>query len=296
MRYLTRHHVRKIGRECITHWPGYTPFQHRVVVSMAVIKHFLGHRWFAEHFASTQNMFFSPYNSPEPWERIRRINHLADMFLNFQNISGFEESLNKLRTDNIESGYGAFEAAAILHTSGIRFRFVNPQRVKGLDYDLEAYPNDIDTVCIEAKCAMQSTTVTDSWMGNTLRAARRQLPKDKPGVIFVRVPREWGGDDYLKTPFANVATNFLQNTTRVAMIIMHSNTILRMDQIISNMHLMKEFISKNPKFSHAEGWKLSKTKAFESNWQSVAEILWLQRHDALFTIRAWDALRTTGTP
>jgi hypothetical protein len=205
---------------------------------------------------------------------MRRICELADMLMNLQHVGGFEEPFSKLKTDNIEAAFDAFEIGGTLHRSSVRFQFMKPQGVKGKDYDYEAYPNSRDTVCIEGKCKLSSTSLSDATIQLTLDKAREQLPENKPGVIFVRVPGAWAGDDYLSTPFARVVNDFLRRTTRVAMVTVCSRvTIPTEGTKISSPFVARPLFSERPEFACAKSWNLVRNRIFERDWTTIFDMV-----------------------
>jgi hypothetical protein len=274
-RSLTLHQVRKLIRKDGS--PKALPLVHATAVSCGVISYFLGKPWVDRHIiqSDADDFLFPGFtNQPDRSASMRRIWELADMLRNLQFVEGFEEPLSKLETDSVETGFAAFEIGRTLRRAGVRFRFVKPQGVRGEDYDYEAYPNSTDTICIEGKCKLTSTSLTEATIDQTLDKAREQLPKDKPGVIFVRVPEAWAGDDYLSTPFASVVSRFFRRTTRVAMVLVCSRVSIPFDGTkMMSPFVAREFFSERPNFAHAKNWNLAKTSMFESDWPNIFDMV-----------------------
>ena len=186
----------------------------------------------------------------------RRLIELAEMLLNLQAIPGFAEPLGKLQTDDAEAAFGALEAAKMLRRSRVRFEFVLPSGVKGYDYDIEAHPENGPAVPIEAKSKLASTTRSEESITSTLKEAKKQLPNGRPGVIMVRVPREWEGDAFLLGQFTRAAEAVLRNSSRVAGIIGFTNVFSAGAGLHGSFHAAKDMWSKRPEFAAAPSWKL----------------------------------------
>jgi hypothetical protein len=241
-----------------------------------VISYFLGQPWVERHIVqSKEDGFLFPgfTNQPDRSASMRRIWELADMLRNLQFIQGFEQPLSKLKTDNVEASFAAFEIGRTLLRAGVRFRFVKPRGVRGKDYDYEAYPNDTDTVCIEGKCALRSTDVSNETIQRALNEARQQLPEDKPGVIFVRVPEAWV-EDHFNTPFARITKGFLSQTQRVAAVIVCSRVSIQFEETkMMSPFVARVFFSERPEFAHAKSWNLVKASIFESDWRTIYDMV-----------------------
>jgi hypothetical protein len=194
----------------------------------------------------------------------------------------------------VEASFAAFEIGRTLRRASVRFRFVKPQGVKGKDYDYEAYPNNADTVCIEGKCTLRSTSVSDDTIRRALNDARQQLPKDKPGVIFVRVPEIWVSD-YLNTPFARITKGFLSQTQRVAAVIVCSRASIPFDGTkMVNPFVAREFFSERPEFARAKSWNLVKTSIFESDWPMIYDMVERQQIKRSPLVMRTDVRRSTA--
>jgi hypothetical protein len=70
------------------------------------------------------------------------------------------------------------------------FYFVTPRR--GRSYDLYITLSDGVTLRAETKCKQEETEISLDTVKDSLQYARkRQLPKTRPGIIFIKVPRPW---------------------------------------------------------------------------------------------------------
>jgi hypothetical protein len=60
---------------------------------------------------------------------------------------------------------------------------------KGSDYDVEVFYPDGFAVPADAKCKFETTEINPQSILNSLEKARKQLPDDRAGIIFTKVPR-----------------------------------------------------------------------------------------------------------
>ena len=196
--------------------------------------------------------------------------------MNLQRVEGFAYALVKLRDGSVETGFGALEAAKVLFRSHTKFRFVEPKGTKGADYDIDAFPSDGPCVAIEAACKLGSVSISPGKIKEALDRGRRQLPKEGPGMVFLRVPRRWVGHGYMETPFADVATGVLRNSSRLAGIVLFSNAFLDLpDPAHASMIVCRKFWSTREKFAGAKDWSLVRGSVLESwaNWVGVAHLI-----------------------
>jgi hypothetical protein len=75
----------------------------------------------------------------------------------------------------------------MLYCGGVKFRLVEPQQHKGLDYDIDIRPRDGVLVCADAKCKVDSTDFSVDTVKRSLEKAR--LSFLRIGQAFLEGPR-----------------------------------------------------------------------------------------------------------
>jgi hypothetical protein len=71
-------------------------------------------------------------------------------------------------------------------------RFVIPTGEKGCDYDCAVTYDDGRKACADAKCRIEKSEIRPETIRYALETARsRNLRKDQPGIVFVKVPQTW---------------------------------------------------------------------------------------------------------
>ena len=161
----------------------------------SVIAHFLGKDWFAEQIrpdAPKRGFLNYDFSSDRRREASTfRVIELAESLFNLQNIPGFDECIAQMKGggDKIEATCAELEFGRFLYIHDVEFRFNIPTMRKGADYDVELIYRDGLAVPADAKCKLESTNIDPSTIGNALEKGRKQLPADRPGVIFLKARR-----------------------------------------------------------------------------------------------------------
>jgi hypothetical protein len=164
-------------------------------LAIEIFRRFLGSEWLDQHVNTAKGFLRKDIATPSVETlRMRRI-MLAEMLYNFQNTRGFHNCLTELAAGQVESAYASLEIARMLATHAtdraMRFRFVTPCGTKRRDYDLSIRCGDGVGVRAETKCKLEETDITIRTLQASFSNAKRQLPQSAPGVIFLKVPRNW---------------------------------------------------------------------------------------------------------
>ena len=125
------------------------------------------------------------------------------------------------------STYAELEVARLLYTqSSVSFEFRKPVGVKKDDYDLTITYEDGVAVCAETKCKVEETEITLDTIEHSFDKARRQMPSDTPGIIFVKVPRFWLNDENFAFAMARLANEYFQKANKIVSIKYYTASIL----------------------------------------------------------------------
>jgi hypothetical protein len=191
--------------------------------SIEILRYFLGIEWVHQHvFRGTETSFFKA-NSDAEVDRFKhqdRVVALAEMLFNFQRIDGIESRMEKRRTADVETAVAEFEGAKLLFRSGPDFTFVQERGVRSADYDIDVFLGS-ETVACEMKCKLESTTLTEATVRNTLDIARGQLPPDRPGVIFIKLPTSWPQEPNATALIRGALDAAFSKTRRISAVVLH---------------------------------------------------------------------------
>jgi len=146
----------------------------------------------------------------------------------------------------------------MLYLNKVPFCFVVPHGTTGFDYDIEVeYPNGV-LASADAKCKIESTDFSDNTIRNTLNKARKQLPDDSPGIVFVKVPPRWIADAKCTAAMLEVAQSFLLVTRRVVSVKYYSSPITFSKNMLRHDHVYKEISNPLTDFGNNTDWSIFK--------------------------------------
>lgn len=202
-----------------------------------------------------------------------RMFELAEVLLNLQLVEGFYECVERLKTgdeDQIEATLAELEFAKLLYLHNLDFKFVVPDKAAGgRNYDFEFRLNSHPVVCADAKCKLESTKVGAESVKTTLAKGRSQLPKDKPGIVYVKVPQHWFDDKTMADELRRIARDFLRSTERIVQVCFYIShvTMSPERQQMLHQHAFDEIQNPNAGSRFApRDWRLFKNFTPPDDW------------------------------
>jgi hypothetical protein len=240
-----------------------------------IIAHFLGKDWFAKHVRhDALKIGFLNYDFSSDQRREAstfRIIELAENLLNLQHIEGFEDCIGQMEGggDKIESTCAELDFGRFLYIHDVAFRFVVPTMTKGKDYDFELLYPDGRSVPADAKCKLESTAIDPTTIRNTLEKARKQLPDDRPGVIFLKVPQAWTDDVSVAVAMVEEGRRYFRNTDRVISIKFYVSHLQTRDGIVHHRHAYREITNETSRFYRGQNWDLFTDYVVPVSWNGM---------------------------
>jgi hypothetical protein len=221
------------------------------IVANDIAIHYLGEDWYGKYVKHTSRhaTYFMVDNTKSKQEittGIMRWLEFAETLLNLQRITGFETVLDELFNGKIESAWAELEIARMLATFGWKLQFVRPIGRAKQDYDLEIFYPDGYKVCAETEAKIEATTPSARSILRSIQHARKQLPDDAPGVIFIKVPERWIRNIRLADRITNVANGYLNHSEHIRSIKFYSPLTSFTSERTLRLPLYIEFT--NPKF------------------------------------------------
>jgi hypothetical protein len=210
-----------------------------LAIAAGVLRIFLGAEWVERHVISDN--FKKGFLSVEKQDPIKReisffrLIDLAEMLYNLQRVPGFDECVDRMRNGDIEGTLAELNVARLLFLNKVPFRFVIPRGVKKRDYDFDILCPNGRVACADAKCKIDETSFSEGGIRETLRKARKQLPNDKPGIIFVKTPQHYLTDPEFHAKAIKIAERFLGGVSRIVSVkfyvepIQYMNNVMRID-------------------------------------------------------------------
>jgi hypothetical protein len=151
----------------------------------------------------------------------------------------------------------------------IAFEFVSPSGVQGEDYDFGIKYADGREACADAKCRLEGTEVRADTVKNSLDKARRNnLPRDKPGIIFVKVPQTWLEQEQVRKGLHAVVKGFLRNTERIVSVVVYATPVMELaeQKMMLMRHRFHEFPNASHRFDLTKSWALFKDYKVPEEW------------------------------
>jgi len=181
---------------------------------------------------------------------------LAEILFNLQRVPGFDECLDRMRRGDIEGALAEFNIGRMLFLNKVPFRFVIPQGVKKKDYDFDIICANGQAACADAKCKIDETTFSEGGIKEALKKARGQLPNEKPGIIFVKVPEHYLSDPLFQMQSIQIAERFLGGVTRIASVKYYVEPIQFANNVMRIELAHKELSNPRTDFGDGVDWNL----------------------------------------
>jgi hypothetical protein len=163
-----------------------------------------------------------------------------------------------MRNGDIEGTFAELDFARMLYLNQVPFHFVIPQGVKKSDYDFQIlYPNGV-VACADAKCKIETTEYSENGLRNVLNEARKQLPNELPGIVFVKVPARWIANLDLVESSINVAKRFLGGVRRIVSVKFYASPLELKDGVMFHTHAYKEVSNPKTDFGSNIDWNIFK--------------------------------------
>jgi hypothetical protein len=141
--------------------------------------------------------------------------------------------------------------------------------VKGEDYDFGIEYADGREACADAKCRLEDTKIRADTIRNSLNKARtNNLPPNKPGIIFVKVPQTWFEQEDVRKGIYAAVKEFLYNTKRIVSVVVYATVMMEVtEQKMTLMrHRFHEFLNSSHRFDTSKIWGLFKDYKVPEEW------------------------------
>jgi hypothetical protein len=248
-------------------------------LASAVVRGFLGEKWFDRHvMPNRRKPGFLTINETDATTldtSSYRIMDLAELLYNLQHVVGFDECITRMRDGDIDGTYAELDFGRMLYLHQIKFRYVVPSGLKGSDYDVDIiYPNGL-AVCGDAKCKVETTEFSWKTIDGTLETARSQLPDEKPGIVFVKIPPKWMETANSANLCHAVGREFLRTTKRVVSVKYYASPLTFMNGVLGIHHAFMEISNPITDFGNYQNWDIFRKNALPPEWNGMPP--WWQR-------------------
>jgi hypothetical protein len=182
------------------------------LLATSILKHYFGEQWIDSYLVKPGFLQIDESNRERQDLSALRMIDLAEVIYNLQLVPGFDDCIARMRDGDIEGTFAELDLGRMLFLNSVPFRYIVPQGVKGKDYDVEVIYPDGMVACADAKCALENADLRDKAVANKLEKARKQLPSDRPGIIFVKTPPKWmESSEFLSTIVEATKALFLRS-------------------------------------------------------------------------------------
>jgi hypothetical protein len=236
-------------------------------LAIAIMQKFFGEEWIERHIMEARKATFlnkvgSDYELIQ--KEMRRI-LLAEMMYNLQDKDRFVLCWRDIYSGDmsqIESSYAVLEVARALYAFAIdrqlRVKFIKPEGETGKKRpDLYIILSDGVRLYAEAKVRDNESDFTIRRLENRLSGAKKQLPKNRPGTVFVKIPASWFfNEDKIKQLISMVEKSVSRSPWVVSVVLFVSNVHFDDSMsvaIVSEKTAFKEIINGSHKFKRHRG-------------------------------------------
>jgi hypothetical protein len=252
------------------------PGRETFTLAASVVCHFFGRQWYMDHVFQDEagslpdgymRLDFS--RTVQGQIKTTRFLDFAENLFNLQDIEGFDDRVEQMRTGSIEATFAEFDFGRFLYMHDVEFKFVTPCGIAGKDYDYKLRYADGRGACADAKCRLEGTEMRGETIMSALRKARsNNLPADEPGAVFVKVPQSWLDDEQTRRAIYATVGDFLRNTKRVVSVVVYTVVMKELkDQAMMLMrHRFKEFENPSHRFDQSKNWTLFRDYVVPEEW------------------------------
>lgn len=250
---------REYGREVREALPDETWANHIYTLAVRVLNSTFGDGWVDHHVLASddQSPFFRNIEAAAGNEALHRarVVDLAETIINLRKVPGLSDVLRMMKLGHIEDRFAELEVCKMLVMAGSQVNFVTPGGPRGRSYDLEI-ATPAGKVCADVKCRVERTLAPSaSAILNTLKGARRQLPDNQMGALFVKFPQSWAPDGNVK-PLIEIleqaAFDFLRGTKRVVAVVMYFNFVLPVNGGFGVYNVYRQVLNAQHKFGNSK--------------------------------------------
>lgn len=202
-----------------------TSHEARYALAVTVLGKFLGGGWLDRNLQEPQGEdYFRPVSdqssTDDLFKHVERAVLVAEMLFSLKDVDGFDQKLKSLKLDDVESYVAEFQAAAFLHGAGVKFGFRLPIVGLGEDYDLDIDLGDGTQAAGNTKCKVEATNLSEKTVRNALEDARKKLPTNRAGFVFMSIPEHWAKNPEFEKAIRDALDSVMRQSKRITMVFL----------------------------------------------------------------------------
>jgi hypothetical protein len=190
-------YLHDLYQESLLTVPQGNPGEIGIGMGIVLLSKVFGRAWIGKKILTPKAMAFLSDEAADFRDEAKLMNliqMLGEGLYNLRSISGFDNVLDKLASDNIEAGLAEVESGRMLFHRGLRYQFVDRTGKKRNDYDIRILDDSLAVSC-ETKCKMEYTKYSSKSFTDALSQAKKQLPLGEPSTILMKIPENWASNE-----------------------------------------------------------------------------------------------------
>lgn len=166
----------------------------RIAMAYPIIFYYLENPWYVERACLHKKpdpFMLNELNeeSENRWVYQDRLVSLADALFQLRDCQNFDVLCERFQDRETKPCFTEATVAKSFSKDGFEVEIVRESGVKGKDFDFLARKDSLEvSVEVTAKDAPELTVAT---IRNTLDKKRRQVPADRPAILYMIIPEEW---------------------------------------------------------------------------------------------------------
>lgn len=203
-----------------------------IFITRQLLEVYLGRDWVDKHGWGASEKPLGKFGELEDFKDAKYVDRLvtlAQTIYNLQGIEGIDHKTKLLKNEDVESALAELEGIELLFSANRKLKIIVPSGVKGADYDVEVHLPDGTPIACEMKCKFEVTEFSKNTIKNTITKGAAQLPKEKCGAIFIKLPEVWKANPSLDEQILDAIKEAFSQTRRVSVVVLHWESWERLD-------------------------------------------------------------------
>lgn len=201
-------------------------------ISSEILLTTFGPDWWKKNYVDdSNNNFFLSKREASTENRFKhqdRVIYLGHLVYSLRNCEGVDYYFESLKTKDLKSCYWELRVANVFLNSEYKVKFVKESGEKKSDFDFVVQKENY-IFYVEAKSRDNFNPKNENTLRNTLNEARKQLPKQANGIIYISIPLEWIHMENAEDKISTVIRKFLHETRRVCYVVLEWDDWIKVD-------------------------------------------------------------------
>jgi hypothetical protein len=179
-----------------------------------------------------------------------RVIKLAECLYNLQHVECMDGVIKRLKSDNLESVYSELECARAMSHQSLNLRFIKPDGHLQDNYDAEITTPGNRSICCEIKSKNEKTALSRKAVERSIELARQQLPENRPGLVWLRIPELWSSQVGAKAIVDAAVKHRVNKSSRlVAIIVGFQLWSSEGNELVTAFRYTEEFNERSPHYN-----------------------------------------------